>query len=96
MYSRAYVPMASSNGMRFTVPGAEDNDIMVAMLVSPKHMRHVVYYNDAIDVGKTCVSIMASMANDDIAVALGVYDLSLEMEMYLSITDDSMTLACVV
>lgn len=63
MYSRQYVSMASGNGMRFAVPDVDKDCLMVAVLTAPKHMKHIVYRNDAIDLGATCLSILGEMAD---------------------------------
>ena len=84
MYSREYVSMASGNGMRFAVPDVDQDCLMVAMLVTPEHMKRIVYHNDAIDFGATCLAILNHMADHERAVALGTYDASLEREIYLA------------
>ena len=84
MFSRDYVSMASGNGMRFAVPDVDKDCLMVAMLVAPQHMKHIVYRNDAIDFGATCLSILGDMADCERAIALGIYDASLEREIYLA------------
>ena len=83
MYSRLYVPMALNDGMRFHVPDTDRSSIMVAMLLAPEHVRCLSYRPDgSIDFGYTCFSILSSMKEREFGVALGVYDLSLEMEIY--------------
>ena len=84
MFSRDYVSMASGNGMRFAVPDVDKDCLMVAMLVAPEHMKHIMYHNNAIDFGATCLSILGGMADCERAVALGIYDASLEREIYLA------------
>ena len=76
--------MASGNGMRFAVPNVDKDCLMVAMLVAPEHMKHIMYHNNAIDFGATCLSILGDMADCERAVALGTYDASLEREIYLA------------
>eukprot|EP00973_Karenia_brevis_P015259 2086245-Karenia_brevis.AAC.1 len=88
MYSRKYIPMASGNGMRFAVPGASDDIVMVAMLVQPQHCQYIVHRNDAIDVGATALAIMRSLnKSTEVGAALGVYDCSLEMELVLALNE---------
>ena len=88
MYSREYIPMASGNGMRFAVPNAGDDIVMVAMLVPLQHFQHIVHRNDAIDVGATALAIMRSLnKSTEFGAALGVYDCSLEMELVLALNE---------
>ena len=83
MYSRFYVPMAVNDGMRFPVPGTDRQSIMLAMLLAPEHVRCLSYRPDgSIDFGDTCFSILRSLEEHEFGVALGAYDLSLEMEIY--------------
>ena len=86
MHAEEYVPMASGNGLRYTVPDADIGDTMIAMLVAPEHLPYLVFNCNGgkIHFGQTCASIIAVLKDDEFAVALGVYDLSLEMEIYLA------------
>ena len=80
--------MASSRGLRYTVPNSSKEEVMIAMLVAPEHMTHVVVCDGGrIDFGQTCASIMGTMADNEIAVALGCYDMSLEKEIYLATSE---------
>ena len=76
--------MASGNGMRFAVPDVDKDSLIIAMLTTPQHMKHIVYREDAIDFGSTCLAILSDMAANEHAIALGVYDASLEREIYLA------------
>ena len=84
MYSREYVPMASGNGLRFAVPDVDNDHLMIAMLVPPRHLKHIAYRDGAVDFGATCLSILGEMDGAERAVSLGVYDASLEREIYLA------------
>ena len=79
--------MASVNGMRFIVPNSSQARTMISMLVAPNHMEHIVYRNESIDFGATCLAIMNAMTGDESAVALGVYDLSFEKEILLALNE---------
>jgi hypothetical protein len=81
MFSRNYIPMASGNGMRFTIPDADIQEVMVAMLLIPEHIQHLTMVGENIDFGTTALKIIRSLAGVEFGVALGVYDLSLEMEL---------------
>lgn len=87
MFSRHYVPMASGNGMRFNVPEADAEDIVIALLLQPEYMDRVVRHGDEIDFGKTVLGILGSLSDKEYAVALGVYDASLEMELVYALED---------
>jgi len=82
MLSRYYTPMASGNGMRFPVPGSSIDGVMVSMLLLPEHMKYLTMVGDRIDFGSTAFKILNSLSDTEFGVALGVYDLSLEMELF--------------
>ena len=66
--------MSVSNGLRYTVPNATREEIMISLLVPPSLMGCVVFADDKID--------FASTVHDDreFGCALGVNDCSLDVE----------------
>ena len=82
MSARSYVPMASSNGLRYRIPQADVEDTMVSMLVPPA-MWHCVTFDEAgcLIFGQTLRKALATLDDDEFGCALGVYDCSLEAEL---------------
>ena len=83
MYSRNYIPMASGSGRRYTIGGADRSNTMLAMQVAPMHINCVSWVGSRLDFSTTMKRIMATFGETDFAVALGVYDCSLEIELLL-------------
>ena len=81
MHSRQYIPMTSGNGRRFKIPEADLENTMIALQVAPRHMNCIVWEDTKIDFGATVRRILGTFELGDFAVALGVYDCSLEMEL---------------
>ena len=81
MHSRAYIPMASSDSLRYAIPGAAQDSTMLAMLVPPTFLGCLTMEDGKIDFGATVRNILQALAEDEFACALGVYDCSLEMEL---------------
>lgn len=85
MSTRLYVPMASSDGLRYTIPDAMAGNIMVAMLVPPDMWPCVVLgESGCIDFGETMQRVLDGLTEEEYGCALGVYDCSLEMELLLA------------
>ena len=78
---RSYKPMVSSHGYRYTIPIESRDGVVVAMLVPFQLLQSVVFLDDAIDVGRTLLNVLQGLPEDEKGVALGCYDLSLEMEL---------------
>ena len=92
MHSRSYVPMASSNGLRYTIPDTSIDDVMVALLVPPSFMRCLAFAKDRLDFGWTMRNVLELIGEDEYGCALGVYDCSLEMELaFVNVDFDSST-----
>ena len=87
-FSRQYVPLTSHPGAPYPVPGTTKDDICVAMMVPAKHLKHIKHHNEKIDIGRTFLEVIESFEKDKIAVALGVYDCSLEQEMVLAADEE--------
>lgn len=85
MLSRAYIPMASSDSLRYTIAGAAQDDTMLAMLVPQPLLGCLTMEDGKIDFGATMRKILQAFAEDEFACALGVYDCSLEMELIADI-----------
>ena len=83
MYTRSYVPMTSGSGRRYTIGGADRSNTMLAMQVAPMHLDCVSRVGNRLDFSTTMKKIMATFEETDFAVALGVYDCSLEVELLL-------------
>ena len=84
--------MASGNGKRWTVPDVDKDNLMIAMLVLPKHMELTRFRDDGrIDLGATCLAIIDGMVADECAISLGCYDASLEFEVYLALEEKEPT-----
>ena len=81
MYSREYVPMSSSNGLRYTVPNATREDIMISLLVPPSLMQCVVIANGRIDFASTVQGVLDTLDDREFGCAFGVNDCSLEAEL---------------
>ena len=81
MHSRQYIPMTSGNGRRFTIAKAGLENTMIALQVAPRHINCIVWEGSKIDFGATVRKILDTFEFADFAVALGVYDCSLEMEL---------------
>jgi hypothetical protein len=81
MYSRSYVPMSSSPGLRFAVPGNAANDVMLAVLMPPSLLDCLCWKEEQIDFGITILNILRVMGENEYGCALGIYDGSLEMEL---------------
>ena len=81
MRSKEYIPMASSDGLRYVIPNATKDDIMLAMLLPPTLLCCLAMDDDSIDFSATVHNILQSFTEDEFACALGVYDCSLEMEL---------------
>ena len=81
MYSRHYVPMTSSDGLRYTIPNATRDDIMISLLVPPSLMQCVVIANGRIDFASTVQGVLDTLDDREFGCALGVNDCSLEAEL---------------
>ena len=81
MLSREYVPMASSDGLRYVIPDATKDDTMLAMLLPPRFLSCLVMEEGSVDFSATVHKILQALTEDEFACALGVYDCSLEMEL---------------
>ena len=77
----AITPLASSSGLRFTVPDSTLVDIMVALLMPPSQMKSLVWGAGCLDFGATMLHILQAMSETEYGCALGMYDGSLEMEL---------------
>ena len=83
MYSRRYVPMVSSDGLRYTIPDTTIDDTMIAILLPPSLMACVAFEGGRIDFGLTMRQLLDALGENEYGCALGVYDCSLEMELTL-------------
>ena len=81
MYSRNYIPLASSSGLRFAVPNTKSEDVMLALLMPPSRMRCLSWKDERIDFGETMLNVLRVMDEAEYGCAIGVYDCSLEMEL---------------
>jgi hypothetical protein len=81
MLSRDYTPMASSNGLRYTIPQVKQADTMVALLVPSAQLHCVAMEDGRIDFGTTMLRVLGSMGETQYGCSLGCYDCSLEMEL---------------
>ena len=73
--------MSSSNGLRYTVPNATREDIMISLLVPPSLMQCVVIANGRIDFASTVQGVLDTLDDSEFGCALGVGDCSLEAEL---------------
>ena len=74
--------MSSSNGLRYTVPNATREDIMISLLVPPSLMQCVVITNhDRIDFASTVQGVLDTLDDSEFGCSLGVDDCSLEAEL---------------
>jgi hypothetical protein len=83
MHSRCYVPMASSDGLRYAIPDTSINDIMIALLVPPSFLTCLAFEKERLDFGVTIRNVLKMLGDDEYGCALGAYDCSLEMELTL-------------
>ena len=83
MHSCGYVPMASSDGLRYTIPDTSIDDIMIALLVPPSFLNCLAFEKERLDFGLTIRNVLKMLGEDEYGCALGVYDCSLEMELIL-------------
>ena len=83
MHPRGYVPMASSDGLRYTVPDSSIDDVMIALLVPPSFLTCLAFEKERLDFGLTIRNVLKMLGEDEYGCALGVYDCSLEMELTL-------------
>ena len=83
MRTRGYVPMTSSRGRRFTIPEANEGNTMIALQEAPIHLEFLTWTGQYLDFSATMRKILESFEEQDYAVALGVYDCSLEIELLL-------------
>jgi hypothetical protein len=81
MFSRSYVPMVSSDGLRYTIRDATIDDTMIAILLPPSLVACVAFKEDRIDFGLTIRQFLRALGEDEYGCALGVYDCSLEREL---------------
>ena len=81
MLARSYIPMASSNGLRFTIPDVGQADTMIALLMPPDRLQCLVMEGGYIDFGKTMLRVLGAMGDNQYGCSLGCYDCSLEMEL---------------
>ena len=89
-YSRQYTPMISDPNNTSTVTETTKDDIMIAMMVPIIHMEKVKYRKGGkIDIGFTFLEVIRSLPEREVALALGVYDCSLEKEMVLANNETS-------
>jgi hypothetical protein len=81
-YVREYVPMTSSNTVRYPISGATKDSVMVACLVPPRFLESLAWMPDGqLDLGLTLLNVLAALTPFEKGVALGCYDLSCEMEI---------------
>ena len=73
--------MSSSNGLRYTVPNATRETIMISLLVPPSLMGCVVFADDKIDFASTVQGVLDTLDDREFGCALGVNDCSLEAEL---------------
>ena len=83
MLTRHYVPMMSGNGRLYAISNADGNNTMIAMQVAPTHLKCITWVDQYLDFSTTMKKIMATFQEEGYAVALGVYDCPLEMELLL-------------
>ena len=81
MYSREYIPMMSGNDRRYTIIEAEIGTTVVAILTLAEHIEAITWNKGRIDFGATMREMLNRLGGDEYAVALGVYDCSLEIEL---------------
>jgi len=79
---RQYVPMQSSPLRR--VPITDTTNVMGAFLVPYRFMTCLDWRGDALDFGSTMLRVLTALRGTEKAVALGVYDCSLEKEIGLA------------
>ena len=77
----AYIPMASNDGLRFTVPDAGIEDTMVALLLPVRFMACLEWEDHRLVFGRSMRKVLDSLLETEFAVALGCYDCSLEVEL---------------
>ena len=73
--------MISSDGLRYTIPNATREDIMISLLVPPSLMQCVVIANGRIDFASTVQGVLDTLDDREFGCALGVNDCSLEAEL---------------
>ena len=74
--------MTSSDGLRYTIPNATREDIMISLLVPPSLMQCVVITKHGrIDFASTVQGVLDTLDDREFACALGVNDCSLEAEL---------------
>ena len=73
--------MTSSDGLRYTIPNATREDIMISLLVPPSLMGCVVIADDKIDFASTVQGVLDTLDDREFGCALGVNDCSLEAEL---------------
>lgn len=81
MIAETYLPMASSDGLRYVIPDASKDDTMLAMLMPPRFVACLVMVEGRINLKATLRNVLQALTEDEFACALGVYDCSLEMEL---------------
>ena len=81
MIAGGYLPMASSDGLRYGIPDASKDDTMLALLLPPRFVGCLVMGEGRINLKATLRNVLQALAEDEFACALGVYDCSLEMEL---------------
>ena len=73
--------MSVNDGLRYTVPNATREDIMISLLVPPSLMGCVVIANGRIDFASTVQGVLDTLDDREFGCALGVNECSLEAEL---------------
>ena len=81
MIAGAYIPMVSSDGLRYRIPDASKDDTMLAMLMPPRFVGCLDMVEGGINLRATLRNVLQALEEVEFACALGVYDCSLEMEL---------------
>jgi hypothetical protein len=83
-YLRDYVPMASSNALRYTIKDVDKDHVMVACLVPPRFWWCLTFVDNHLDLGRTLLNVLSALSPTEQGVSLGCYDLSCEMEIAIA------------
>ena len=67
--------------------GTTIDDIMIALLAPHRFRTCLVYQGERLDFGRTIRHVLDMLGDDEYGCALGVYDLSLMMELAFDRTD---------
>ena len=80
-YVRDYVPMASSNALRYSVEGVDRDQVMVACLIPHRFWWCLTWVEGRLDIGSTLLNVLSAFTDDEKGVSLGCYDLSCEIKI---------------